>query len=290
MFKKPNFRSGEAMRMVGFQVTNYRSVIDSRWIKIDDLTVLVGKNESGKTSLSRALHKFKPFIAEDYDIDREWPRGHRQTRSRDVVVCSVGFVLESSDHRTLGQQIGRATGLDGEFVIRKTYGGNYVLDLDPNRFPNYPTTAAITAEISKLNQLVQSAPPSIKPRIKDVTRRLSANAAIGDLESFAKSDSFIKKTLLPQLPEGASTPPADAEFVDKFIATPKEVGNGLRAAPTIRKLVEDHIKKSIPTFIYMDDYRAFRGTALLDQVKSRKDQNTSTDEDKTLLTLWNYPA
>lgn len=41
----------------------------------------------------------------------------------------------------------------------------------------------------------------------------------------------------------------------------------------------------LPTFIYMDDMRAFKGTAYLDQIKSRKDANQLQDEDRTILTI-----
>jgi AAA15 family ATPase/GTPase len=50
------------MRPVAFRVQMYKSVIDSSWIDLGKLTVVVGKNESGKTTLLKALHKFKPWM------------------------------------------------------------------------------------------------------------------------------------------------------------------------------------------------------------------------------------
>src|SRR4026209_2722874 len=72
------------MRLVGFQVQMYRCVMDSTWIPVTPLTVLVGKNESGKTAVLKALHKLNPFHPEPYHL-REWPRGHRGARSTDQV-------------------------------------------------------------------------------------------------------------------------------------------------------------------------------------------------------------
>ena len=37
------------MKLKRFRVTNFRSVIDSRCINCDDVTTLVGINESGKS-------------------------------------------------------------------------------------------------------------------------------------------------------------------------------------------------------------------------------------------------
>ena len=56
------------MKMTAFRVQNYRSVIDSGWCDLDELTVIVGKNESGKTSLLKALWKFNPFEPAPYDL------------------------------------------------------------------------------------------------------------------------------------------------------------------------------------------------------------------------------
>lgn len=69
------------MRLVEFRVQMYRSIIDSSWVKVNPLTVVVGKNESGKTTLLKALHKLKPFAPEPYSMDSEWPRGRRQERN-----------------------------------------------------------------------------------------------------------------------------------------------------------------------------------------------------------------
>ena len=49
------------MDLIKFRVTMYKGIIDSGWVDVDRLTVLVGKNESGKTSLLKALHKLNPY-------------------------------------------------------------------------------------------------------------------------------------------------------------------------------------------------------------------------------------
>jgi len=59
------------MRLKAFKVKMYRPILDSGWIDISDITVVVGKNESGKTALLKALHKFNPFKPESYKLERE---------------------------------------------------------------------------------------------------------------------------------------------------------------------------------------------------------------------------
>ena len=57
-----------------FRVLNYRNINDSNWIPLERDTALVGRNESGKTALLKALHKFNPAIDEPYNAQREFPR------------------------------------------------------------------------------------------------------------------------------------------------------------------------------------------------------------------------
>jgi hypothetical protein len=83
-----------ALQPVRFCVHNYRNIDDSDWIELAQVTALVGRNESGKTALLKALHKFNPATPQPYHPQREFPRD-RFTRDfkngRDWPVCSVEF-------------------------------------------------------------------------------------------------------------------------------------------------------------------------------------------------------
>ena len=39
------------MKLTSFRVTEFRSVKDSGWIDAEDVTALIGTNESGKTNI-----------------------------------------------------------------------------------------------------------------------------------------------------------------------------------------------------------------------------------------------
>ncbi|HAM21873.1 MAG TPA: hypothetical protein DCQ04_06295, partial [Actinobacteria bacterium] len=76
------------------------NIDDSGWITLDRVTAFVGRNESGKTTLLKALHKFNPASKEPYDPMREFPRDRYM---RDYIgggsdgqcwpVCSVAFAI-----------------------------------------------------------------------------------------------------------------------------------------------------------------------------------------------------
>src|SRR5712692_687373 len=57
-----------------FRVRNFRNIDDSGWIPVERVTAFVGRNESGKTALLKALHKFNPATPEPHNPQREFPR------------------------------------------------------------------------------------------------------------------------------------------------------------------------------------------------------------------------
>ncbi len=48
------------MRLAEFYIRNFRSIVDTGWnsLSSDNITSLIGQNESGKTSVLEALYSF----------------------------------------------------------------------------------------------------------------------------------------------------------------------------------------------------------------------------------------
>ena len=92
------------MKLKSFSIRMYRSILNSENVDLEDLTVIVGKNESGKTSLLKALYKFNS--AEKYNIDKDWPRGMRKEKSTSVIPCICYFSLEPSEIQQIQSLIG----------------------------------------------------------------------------------------------------------------------------------------------------------------------------------------
>jgi predicted ATPase len=186
------------MKIQGFRVRKYRNIEDSGYVNLlSSLTCIVGKNQSGKTALLKALYKFNPYRADPYDLRREWPRGQRTTRNSNQVVCEVNFKLEEEEKRTLAALTGQALTAT-EVTVSRNYEGRFEV-----RFPEQPDF-----------------------------------------------------------------------FPDALHAS--------------NERAHDYIITRIPTFIYMDDYKRFRGNAHLDTVKQKlADTKTIplTEEDETFLMI-----
>ena len=61
------------MKLTRFRVTNFRSVKDSGWVDVDDVTALIGVNESGKTNLLLPLWKLNPALDGEIPADIRLP-------------------------------------------------------------------------------------------------------------------------------------------------------------------------------------------------------------------------
>jgi len=68
------------MKLVEFSVTNYRSITDANKLTLHNLTVLVGKNNEGKSNLLNALNVAMMAVLEHgfYHAQTRVPRGRRQ--------------------------------------------------------------------------------------------------------------------------------------------------------------------------------------------------------------------
>ena len=87
------------MRLTGFQVKNYKSILDSREIKIDpNVTCLMGMNESGKSSIMQALWKFRNVSGVKFDPLYDLPAQlFTEMRDKDPEVVILAFSLEMKD-------------------------------------------------------------------------------------------------------------------------------------------------------------------------------------------------
>lgn len=138
------------MRLVKFSVTNFRSITKAHEISLSSTTVLVGKNNEGKSNLLKALafamHEiamhsryerhhmpprhmrtrmpYQPRYAErdSYDWHRDFPialqcrKGKRQTRFK------LEFELSDEDTRSFKNEIG--SNLNGTLPLEITIGEN----------------------------------------------------------------------------------------------------------------------------------------------------------------------
>ena len=77
----------------------------------------------------------------------------------------------------------------------------------------------------------------------------------------------------------------EAHYITRYIPGLERAFHMLEITPSVQSRLHRYVIDHLPTFIYMDDYRAFSGTAQLDEVHSRRNNGDLTEEDRTFLTI-----
>ncbi len=83
------------IKLTEFRIQNYRCIDDSGWIKVEDITALVGVNESGKTAILNALCTLNPGSGElNIDYIRDFPRNRLSSEySEDCFLAEGHFTI-----------------------------------------------------------------------------------------------------------------------------------------------------------------------------------------------------
>ena len=272
------------MKLLSFRVQMYKCILDSTVVRITPLTVLVGKNESGKTSLLRALHKFNPFVPDPYSIPVEWPRGCRDKRSKDQAVCAAEFMLSPDEQEGLKSLTDAKVELD-RLTVSKDYEGKFEVHFPPNAFPDKLHPNEIDGICSSLPTLTEPVKEEFLQNAnacKQEVQRLVNEGRFSELPNIEKPH---RERLNSERSSGRPNHQNEETFISQYFEALNSIIQKLKDSPSIQKRAHEYVVARLPVFVYMDEYRSFKGTALLDQVKARKDQNKLSDDDKTFLTI-----
>ena len=140
------------MELRRFRVTNFRSVEDSGWIEADDVTALIGTNESGKTNVLLPLWKLNPAKEGAISPTADYPRKHYNTfRHQTPKPVFIQAVFDLGGE--LAQQVADKTGMPvdavREVLVARRFDNEYEVDFPsaaPPRSVERDLVLAILAE------------------------------------------------------------------------------------------------------------------------------------------------
>ena len=182
------------MKLQRFRVTNFRSVEDSGWINVEDITALIGTNESGKTNLLVPLWKLKPVRDGEINALADYPRKRyndiRNMKNKPVFIRAQ---FELSDE--LASEIAELTGAEVEEVrtaiVSRNFGGGYIIGF-PDASPVRELPAASVARLLA-----------------------DAHEDVAGMEAASKAEEGIKERTLSSLVEARELAEAAGETTDE---------------------------------------------------------------------------
>jgi len=116
------------VKIKNIHVKNYKCVEDSEEFSVNDVTCLVGKNESGKTAVLEAIYRLNPYYQSDstFNKDEEYPRrfladyDERHPTDEAIVIETV-WELSNEDVQVIENFYGPNFLTSGEVRISKGY-------------------------------------------------------------------------------------------------------------------------------------------------------------------------
>ena len=236
------------MRLLSVRTQDFRCIEDSTEFPITDVTCLVGKNESGKTALLKALYKLKPDVESKAQLEPATDYPKRKWRPEQPIPANPPAVttkwrLDAADVAALEKQFGVGIIADQTFTLTKGYDNQVRLAVKTD------DGAAVKHLIGEL-------------KLSEEEKAISGGF---DLKSIQKAVEEAKEI-------GASQQKLLATFKQRY---PNDVNVAVITA----------VYERVPTFLYFDNYLTLPGIVSVDALTNRKAQNQMTDQDRVFLAV-----
>lgn len=278
------------MKLKSVQINEFRSVRDSKPFEIGQVTCLVGKNESGKSSLLQALYRLNPIVDEHatYNVTDDYPRTYvtrykRQLTAGDIepaTVATATFALEPADLEPIAQ-VFRGVITKNELTISRGYSNtlDHAMGIDEaGAVSALLNVAVVTPELK--TEVLQA------PTVKNLVEALKTNAS-----SIAtrKAADLAAANALPD-DAGDGTAKADALKAANSIEEPKKTAEWRawlekNLAAGLDAYLWKHLQPRIPRFLYFDEYYQMEGHVNIPALKRRQDEKKLLDSDRPMLGL-----
>jgi len=241
------------------RVQNYKSIEDSTIVSVEEkLTVLLGKNESGKTAFLEALLKTNSNDPRAvFDETKDYPRKNLvkyKKEKKPALVTELRFELRQKEIDEINKDLGFKLLEKFSFILRKFYDQNISVDL------NLPEQSLIdyylldkTSVFTLDNKENLSHAKSLKELIK-ILETLDLN----------QQEQELKRSLEERFSNGV--PEGWDNLLNWYIWN-------------------QHLAPNLPQFIYFSDYQLLPDQVNLDNFYQKFKSNSLGEEDRSVLNL-----
>ena len=251
------------MKLRSFRVRNYRCIDDSGEAPVEHIKALVGKNESGKTSILKALHKFNPATPEPFNGLKEFPRRRFHEYEDKATVVELKVSLDHDEMDELAQIDPRLAEVSGASVTRD-YAGRYAVELlpdiqtpSPNLKGVFPLLIQLRGTIDRLDDTTLGREGGVRWKLLDALSRVGTGIAEEtDLSNASSSrEAFIRQLQEIQVVLEKSTDEGSKKTIRDIV---RLILNTIDW-PNIDTRINKYIVEKLPVFVYFENYAILSG-------------------------------
>jgi len=242
------------LELKSVRIQNYRSIEDSGIVPIEEITCMVGKNESGKTAFLQALHLLNPLNPisgkTSYDDVMDFPSrrysAYRKVREEfPAAVVTAVFELSDNELKIIEQDLGDGVLSSREITVVKGYASHrgYRVEYLAGRSIQHMISGI---EMTAADRQAAEAAATI-PELMDTLKAIEEpHPSVTDL--IARIESWREQSLTAYL-------------------------------------LDNYFEAWLPRFFYFSDYSTMRGRASLPDLKAKEVSGLADEADRTFLSL-----
>jgi hypothetical protein len=250
------------MNLLRFRVTNFRSVEDSGWIAVDDVTALIGTNESGKTNILLPLWKLNPAREGEIDLLADYPRKlYNKFRSQDPPPIFVEAVFDIGEE--LAGKLAPKAALPAEqlreVTVKRRFDGVYFVEFSGAKPVRAIPLKGVKEIVSNAQtELVGLSPLKSEEQLKPdllaaIAKAMNTLNGQGEVAGAVLDDAL--KSLLAVSTENT---PKTSAIVPRYLRLIEELG-GLKKEishvhPNQVKELRQAVLDEMPNFVYYSNY------------------------------------
>ena len=277
------------MKLTNFRIKNYKVIDDTEAVKVDPrVTALVGKNESGKTAVLKAMWKSQNVAEVVFDKLYDYPRDRYSKDRKDIQeVTTLEFELSAEEADELLAHLPRApatkpkrisymTFYDGEDSVRNEVR----FDSDLEGASGADARTAIEAVVKLLTAKDGEDLDAVSAASTTALEQIDQEAPLWEQGTIAALQTFTAAatTFIDADPERDAVAGEERQHLAEILAQAKQGDPSEKAC--------DWAQENLPTFIYFDDYGQLETKIHLPTYLRRKDTPDPKTRTQTALFEW----
>jgi AAA15 family ATPase/GTPase len=270
------------MKLKQFRITNFRSINDSGDIDASRITALLGRNESGKSNLLRALHSLNPasgFVA--LNPIKDFPRHRRLTDCTDLTpVVKSTWELSEAEKSELADIWPNSSGVS-EVTVGRSYSSDcrtIGIQAPEREFSHEGITTKAKKIVAAVKGKAAALPDGVKTALGLAADKFESDVFPAEDDTvWAKAANLAIATLRQSL-EANDLELNDIQ--DGHITELERLSEEIPKDEVNRKEARAWVISKLPVFMFLEDYPELEGQQDVAAFLQRRASNTRTKADE----------